>query len=139
MNGIADGPRVEAVPLIVILTGGGKVIDQDCRVIDQRPAPFDQFQPDAQFEMDLRARSLQPLVEADLTQKCCAVGAVDTLQHMDRPGAAASQMMIADHPAPPLDHPDPLVQFAGTAQFAWDEVASADAADLERCSEDRFN
>ena len=48
-------------------------------------------------------------------------------------------MMIADDAAPPLDHSDPLVQFAGTAQFAGDEVASADAADLERSGEDRFD
>src|SRR5688572_12784177 len=136
MDGIADRPRVEAVSLVVIQPEGGEVIDQDRRVIDQRPSALDQFQPDTEFEMDLRTRSLQPPVESRLTQQCCAIRAVDALQHMDRPGTAASQMMIADDAAPPLDHSDPLVQFARTAQLIRDEVASADAADLERSGED---
>ena len=58
---------------------------------------------------------------------------------MDRPGAAAPQMMIADHTAPPLNYSDPLVQFTGTTQLTGDEVASTDAADLERSGEDRFD
>ena len=81
----------------------------------------------------------RPPVEADLTQQRRAVGAVDALQHMDLARTAASEMMVADDPAPPLDHADPLVQFAGTAQLAGDQVAPADAADLEGGGENRFD